>query len=406
MAGQCAAQTESGRLITDETCQVKGIPNLWAAGDCAAVPHPEAGYCPANAQFAMRQGTHLARNIERLLHGEDLLPFRFKGLGEMASIGHRSAVAEIMGVTFSGFFAWWLWRTVYLMKLPRFDRKLRVMLDWTLELFFPRDINLLNPRFSTRLQEVYLEPGDLLCRQGEPAFSFYIVQNGCIHLTDDQGLVRVVGAGDYFGERALLGDGVWQFDAKASEPSTLVPVPASIFHQIVRGSGSLGRLFQRSAGKYHSRQVIQRIAGRIHNGAGPRTAAEWMTAQVHTLSPDDRLRDAFRLAKSHPHSSYPVVDAEGQILGAIHREDLLEFLKQPESSLDRPLSAFPISTLPIVPPDTRTDELVARLVRTGASKLLVADSQNRLKGIVTVMDLIAMADSEGARLSASELRGE
>ena len=141
---------------THDACA--GQPGLWAAGDCAAVPQVAGGTCPPTAQFATRQGTLLGRNIARTLAGrEDLEPFKFQGLGSMASIGHRTAVAEILGMQFSGFFAWWLWRTVYLAKLPGVERKLRVLIDWTLDLFFSRDISLFQPRFTKAAEDMFLE---------------------------------------------------------------------------------------------------------------------------------------------------------------------------------------------------------------------------------------------------------
>ena len=105
----------------------------------------KGGFCPPTAQYAVRQGKLLAKNIAAALAGREAAPFRFKALGLLASLGRRSAVAEILGFRFSGFFAWWLFRTIYLMKLPGFERKLRVAIDWTLDLFFPRDIVYLRP---------------------------------------------------------------------------------------------------------------------------------------------------------------------------------------------------------------------------------------------------------------------
>ncbi|HEY2342616.1 MAG TPA: FAD-dependent oxidoreductase, partial [Chthoniobacteraceae bacterium] len=155
--------SEKGRIITDEFLRAIGKDRLWAAGDCAAVPMPEKRgtmkerlgpspfkpqpMCPPTAQFAVRQGAVLGKNIARALRGEKVLaPFRFRGLGELAAIGHHSAVAEILGCKFHGFIAWWMWRTVYLLKLPGLERKLRVVIDWTLDLFFPRDMTLFQPR--------------------------------------------------------------------------------------------------------------------------------------------------------------------------------------------------------------------------------------------------------------------
>ena len=125
---------------------VRGRPGLWAVGDSAAIPDVvKGGLCAPTAQFALRQGKRLAQNIAAVLEGRETEPFKFKSLGLLAGLGRRSAVAEILGFKFSGFVAWWLWRTIYLMKLPGFERKLRVAIDWTLDLFFPRDTVYLRP---------------------------------------------------------------------------------------------------------------------------------------------------------------------------------------------------------------------------------------------------------------------
>lgn len=139
-------RTKTGRIEVDAAMAVKGRPGIWAVGDSAAIPDlVTSGMCPPTAQYALRQGKCLAKNIAASMHGEETQPFRFKAIGLLAGLGHRSAVAEILGMKFSGFIAWWLWRTVYLMKLPGFERKLRVAIDWTLDLFFARDIVYLRP---------------------------------------------------------------------------------------------------------------------------------------------------------------------------------------------------------------------------------------------------------------------
>jgi len=139
-------RVKGGRVEVEATLAVRGRPCLWAIGDSAAVPDlVTGGLCPPTAQFAVRQARLLAENIGATLRQQEPRPFRFKGLGLLAGLGRRSAVAEILGMRFSGFFAWWLWRSIYLMKLPGFERKLRVALDWTLDLFFARDIVYLRP---------------------------------------------------------------------------------------------------------------------------------------------------------------------------------------------------------------------------------------------------------------------
>jgi NADH:ubiquinone reductase (H+-translocating) len=130
---------EHGRVKVNAHMEVEGFSGLWALGDCAMVPDSTGGFCPPTAQHAAREGKVLASNIIAGTRREPLRAFRFKTLGLLASIGQRTGVARILGVNFSGFLAWWLWRTVYLSKLPRIEKKLRVALDWTLDLFFSKD---------------------------------------------------------------------------------------------------------------------------------------------------------------------------------------------------------------------------------------------------------------------------
>lgn len=132
---------DRGRLIVNEMLQVPGHPGLWALGDCAVVPDPTTGRPhPPTAQHALRQGKTLANNLIAAVRRQPLQPFSFKTIGQLAAIGRRTGVANILGVNFSGFIAWWLWRTIYLSKLPRFEKKLRVALDWTLDLLFTKDL--------------------------------------------------------------------------------------------------------------------------------------------------------------------------------------------------------------------------------------------------------------------------
>ena len=124
----------------DDCLAVAGFPDLWAVGDCAAVPDGRGGFYPPTAQHGMREAKAAANNITRAIDRQPLKPFRYKTVGMLASLGHHSGVAMLCGVKFSGFIAWWMWRSVYLAKLPRLAKKIRVMTDWTLDLFFGRDI--------------------------------------------------------------------------------------------------------------------------------------------------------------------------------------------------------------------------------------------------------------------------
>jgi len=137
-----------GCLLVDKTLAVQGAPSVWALGDCAAVEDPNTGKLyPPTAQFALREADMVARNILATISGKPQSPFYFKSLGALCVVGHQTACAELAipfggsrSVKFSGLAAWLLWRGIYLAKLPSTERKIRVLLDWTLELFFPRDI--------------------------------------------------------------------------------------------------------------------------------------------------------------------------------------------------------------------------------------------------------------------------
>src|SRR5882762_7303197 len=138
---QLPCEKERGRLLVSEYLAVTGVPGLWAAGDCAAVPVSNTDkFHPPTAQHGLREGLVAAKNIEAVVLDRPLNSFTFTTLGQLATIGRRTGVAMVFGIKFSGFVAWVLWRAVYLMKLPRLPKKLRVMVGWTLDLFFSRDI--------------------------------------------------------------------------------------------------------------------------------------------------------------------------------------------------------------------------------------------------------------------------
>jgi NADH dehydrogenase len=130
-----------GRLVVNQFLEVQGYDGVWALGDCASIPNKETGQAyPPTAQHAIREGRAVARNILATIHGGTKRAFVFSTIGLLAAIGRRTGVANILGINFSGFIAWFLWRSIYLSKLPRFEKKVRVALDWTLDLLFAKDL--------------------------------------------------------------------------------------------------------------------------------------------------------------------------------------------------------------------------------------------------------------------------
>jgi NADH:ubiquinone reductase (H+-translocating) len=135
-----------GRIEAAATFAVASYEGLWAIGDCAYIRSPESGAAyPPTAQHAVRMGPHAADNILAAIDGAPLRPFEYRMLGQMANLGEHQAVAMFGGLQVAGFPAWWIWRTYYLLRLPTLDRKIRVAIDWTLDLFFGRDIVKLAP---------------------------------------------------------------------------------------------------------------------------------------------------------------------------------------------------------------------------------------------------------------------
>ena len=137
-----------GAVVVDSELAVPGHDGVWALGDCAAVSDARTqNPCPPTAQFALREARTVAQNIRAKVKGKLLQPFHFDSLGTLCVIGHQTACAELsvplarhQKVRFSGLLAWIMWRGIYLGKLPGLERKVRVLTDWAIELFFPRDI--------------------------------------------------------------------------------------------------------------------------------------------------------------------------------------------------------------------------------------------------------------------------
>ena len=145
------APKERGRLKVDDDFSVPGVEGIWAAGDCAAVRNATDGkVAPPTAQFAEAAATRLAGNIIAKLAGAPTAPFRYSPKGQLASIGHNKAVAEIFGLRISGFIAWLMWRGLYLLRVPTFARKSRLFLEWNWAMFFPPDISHLGYRRTQR----------------------------------------------------------------------------------------------------------------------------------------------------------------------------------------------------------------------------------------------------------------
>jgi NADH:ubiquinone reductase (H+-translocating) len=128
---------ERGRVIVDSTLRVEGLEGVWALGDCARVPNEATpgSFDPPTSQHALRQARRLAKNL-----AGDVRPYRYRMLGQVATLGRHKGIADVLGLRLRGFLGWFFTRTYHLYQLPLLTRKLRVVTDWTVSLFFKRDI--------------------------------------------------------------------------------------------------------------------------------------------------------------------------------------------------------------------------------------------------------------------------
>lgn len=194
-----------GRLVTDQFCRVSGASNLWAGGDCAAVPHPDGGTCPPLAHYAQKAGANIGTNILREASGKPLRAYSFNGLGEACTLGHRCAIAHMKGVHSYGFLAWIGWRFIVLtMFVPSWTRRVRLMFDWWLTLILGRDV--VNPRIIEQagITHALYEPGQIIVAARDPRRYHYLVESGYVDVVsggkDSEICMASYKPGDYFGD--------------------------------------------------------------------------------------------------------------------------------------------------------------------------------------------------------------
>ncbi|MGE3780115.1 MAG: FAD-dependent oxidoreductase, partial [Pirellulaceae bacterium] len=291
---------ERGRLLTDPDMRVRGTANLWAVGDCEHIVNAYDGQIsPTTGQFAERQGRQAAENIIRVLQGRPTRPFSYKPLGQLCGIGERNAVAEILGVRLSGFPAWWLWRTVYLLKSPSWSRRVKVAFDWTWELFFPRD--LAHPRVNQteRIARAHCRPGDFIFVEGEPAMSFYVIEQGEVEVlrrdpTGQHYFVGVLGPGEFFGEIALLDGTVRIGSIRARTTVEVLVMGKEVFSKI---SGALDPFRNLVAQALRWRRPrLNRHLSHAWTALERQPLSTFMEAAPgHNLSPEDTFEGTVRM---------------------------------------------------------------------------------------------------------------
>ncbi len=333
------AEKKAGRLATDLDMRLVGRENVFAIGDCAAVVNNLDGkLSPPVAQFAERQGFQVANNIVACVKGQPTKPFKHQMQGQLCAIGGRSAVAEVFNMRISGMFAWFLWRGIYLMKLPSFDQRLKVGIEWACDLIFPRTLAHLRADRTKRVGRSYYAAGDYVFRRGESATEFYIIEKGEVEILrhkDDQttDCVAVLGSGDFFGESSLLDSTDRNHSVKARTELVCTVLGRNVFTQI-------------SSALLPVKEAIAKAA--------QRRVSMWQNI------PDVR-----------------------KIVDTVDIQSVME--------------ALPMEPVRI---DSSVENVISKMQATGADVCCVVDSDDMLVGVITVSDLVrglanaALADPE------------
>jgi NADH dehydrogenase len=222
-----------GRVAVTPFLHSADDPRVWAVGDCAAIPLSDGRFAPPTAQHAIREARVCARNIVANLLGQPMQPFQFESLGSLASLGRRSAVADVLGIRISGILAWLLWRIVYLAKFPGLDRKARILADWTMDLFLPRDITQVRIFGRPQVRREHFEAGEVVFQAGDFGDCLYCLIDGELEVVIEDGATAVLPPGSVIGEIALLGNVPRTATVRARTAVNMVSVSRDAFYTIV-----------------------------------------------------------------------------------------------------------------------------------------------------------------------------
>lgn len=257
------ATKEKGRLVTEPDMRLPGFSNVWAIGDCSIITNSyDSKPSPPTGQFAERQGRQCAENIVRVLHKQETRPFYFKPLGQLCSIGGHTAVAEMFGFRLSGFFAWFVWRGVYLFKMPTWSKRIKVGFDWAWQLVFSRDLVHLKANMTERVCKAHYQAGDYFFHEGDPATNFYVIESGEVEVVrvreGKEQVLAVLGPGSFFGEMALINNRPRNASCRARTAVDVVVMGRNVFTQISNSLAPLKNLLT-DAVRRRSRSLWQHL---------------------------------------------------------------------------------------------------------------------------------------------------
>jgi NADH:ubiquinone reductase (H+-translocating) len=395
-------EKDKGRLITSRDMSLPGYKNAWAIGDCALIVNSfDNEPSPPTGQFAERQGKQCAANIASSIKGKSTKPFYFKPLGMLCAIGGHQAVADMMGVKLSGFLAWWVWRSVYLMKIPSLSRKVKVAFDWTWELLFSRDITGVKIDHANRVHDAYFSSGSFVFKKGDPATDFYVIEKGEVEVLrqleegKDAEVVAVFGPGDFFGEMALVEDRPRNAAVRARTDVELTII----------GKGMFARMSK----------ILAPLAQQVSSAIRKRTTMRQKLPQSTAILKRTQLSDVIEPLPSQPLSEnctfisavgqfereradfFCVVDGKANLVGVLTRTDLLTALESiaalPEDQRGQLKVRDIMYQNPLWVTTTDTPLLVAEMMRERSLKRVpvVYDvTDRRVAGYIRLESLMAV----------------
>jgi NADH dehydrogenase len=383
-------ELERGKVKVDPCMRVSGQTHVWAIGDCALVINALDGQpSPPTAQFSTRQGAQCADNVVAVLEGREPAPFGHKAQGYLASLGHRSAVAEVFGVRLSGFVAWWVWRTIYLFKLPGLSRKIRVAIDWTLDLIFPRDIVQLQVSRTDRVGRQHHEAGQVILEQGDTADAFFALINGEVEVTRQEAegpprLLARLGAGAHFGEEALLSGLPRSATVRALTAVDLLVLGRADFMALSQNLSFMRDTLQKprvALAPGADQDAVRRQMAAIR-------VSQRMVAEPMALRVGQPLGEVVQVFRETRFSGFPVLDADGRLYGVLSRTDV--YLAMSENvTFDTPIAEFVSTTLVTAFPEDDLCTVLDRMQQHAVRRMPVVDPQDprRLVGLVSSADL-------------------
>jgi NADH dehydrogenase len=277
-----------------------------------------------------------------------------------------------------------------------------VLIEWNLELLFPRDISLLDIKMTQVIGRVHLEKGDPVFHIGDPAFSFYLIEKGSVELSDENGPVRTLTHGHHFGERELLQKLKRQFNATALEPTTLLALDKATFEALAQNSLTLGYLLSRSAVQYLTLDERKALVNQVSPGTRQKRVAEFMHTNPTVIHETDSVRSALKTFKQAAASMLPVVNEEQMCKGWLRLEFVFDLLHQGKVGAESAVHELLIVPFIGVKTAELVDQVLLRFAQTTDRQFAVENDEGKLIGTLALLDLV-MADEPINHSSAREL---